>query len=1153
MSFTSSLKVKSVLSAGFLAVLLILGMVQTGHAQAVAYAGVSGVVTDSSGQVIPGAKVTAIETDKQFVRQTVTDAVGNYVLPNLPTGPYRLEVKATGFKDYVQSGLVLQVGSNVLINVTMQVGAVSETVEVTAVAQMTETKESGISQVIDERKITELPLNGRQATQLVLLSGASVQAPGGGMIGSKNYASSTTISVGGGQANGTTYLLDGGSHTDTMTNVNEPFPFPDALQEFSVETSALSARFGSHPGATVNAVTKSGTNSLHGNLFEFIRNGDLNARNFFSTTGHDTLKRNIFGGTIGGKAIRDKLFFFGGYQGLRNRSTPAATRQLVPNAAILGGDFSVMTNAANGCPQGSGVRLIDPLTRTSTTPAGTQFPNNIIPAARLNAAALKLATGYLNSSSADACGQVFFPIPSTGDENQFISRVDWLHNQKHTVFVRYFSAGFANPSVYDGKNLLTTTQPGNLERVQTATIGDTYSLGPGTLNSAHLTFVRRRDDRGPAQNQIGPNDIGINMFQKVPNFLLVTVTNFWSIGCGTCAPGHFNVNTWNATDDMDLIRGRHHISFGINFIRTQNNLISGFNENANITFTADANGPNSSAATTGLSLADFMIGRVSSFNQSNPTPDDLRQSMWALYVQDSFKWSPKLTLSAGLRWEPLLPNTDKYLRGTFLDFAAFQAGTVSQVYKNAPPGTFFPGDAGFPNSLWNRHLNNFGPRVGLAWNPHGDGRDTLRIGAAILYDSAELFFDERKTTNPPYGSSVQLSSGVSTPTAPTVGPFTNPYANYPGGNPFPAPSLFPLNGVYIQMPRDTKPTYMSQWNATYQRQFKGDWLATVSYLGNKTTHLWVGSEINYAVYQPGVLTQPSTQARRVLSLLSPTKGANYASINQADEGANGHYNALLLSVQHRFGHGFTLLTNYTISRCISDLDFTGELGGSPNSVPNNRGADRGPCGFDVHHVFNTSMVAVAGGFKGNPVVHALTRNWQLAPIIRAVSGGPFTVTTGTDNSLAGLGNDRPDLIASTGYGTVIPCAPTTAAVQVPCLQNYLVKANFAPNPTHVVTGGVITSTPRQGNLGRFTFRGPGALNVDMTLSRKFSITERYKMEVRFDAFNVINRANFNNPTTALNSGSFGQITGLPGAPGGSLLLPGVGDPRILQFAVKLAF
>jgi hypothetical protein len=1085
------------------------------HAQAVAIAEISGSVADQSGSALVNAQVRATEVEKQIVRSTVTDQTGRYVLSNLPVGPYKLEVQANGFKDYVQSGIILQVGQSATLNVVMQVGSLSEKIEVTAETAMVETHENGITQVIDEKRINDLPLNGRQATQLVLLSGASYQPPGGNsMVGSKNYNSSTTISVAGGQFNGTAYLLDGGDNTDTMTNVNLPFPFPDALQEFSVETSALSARFGTHPGATVNVVTKSGSNQIHGDLFEYLRNGNVNARPFFATA-HDSLKRNIFGATTGGKIIANKLFFFGGYQGTRNRSQPPTVTNNILTPAALNGDFTALMSA--GCQSnGRAITLKDPTTGLPYT------NNNHIPQSQFNASAVKLATNYLPTTT-DPCGKIQYGIPQTGDEDQIIGRVDWAHSAKHSLYGRYFLAQFSNPSVYDGHNLLTTTQPGNLERVQTATVGDTYSLNPTTVNSFHATVTRRRDNRGPAANQIGPNDLGINMFQKVPNFLLVTVTNYFSVGCGTCAPGHFNVNSGQLADDVDLVRGRHQIAFGVNFVRTQNNLISGFNENGTITFNGNSLG-------TGNNLADFLIGKDSSFGQSNPTPDDLRTSIVGLYIQDSFKVNKRLTINAGLRWEPTLPNTDKYGRGTYLDPARFDAGQVSSVFPNAPVGLVFPGDAGYPRSLWNRHLMNFAPRLGLAWDPHGDGRDSFRIGGAILFDSSESYFDERKTTNPPYGGSITITN--------PAGGFSNPYLNFAGGNPFPSTGTFPAtSGVYIQMPRNTQPTYMAQWNASYQRQFANNWLATVSYIGNKTTHLWVGSEINPAVYTPGATTA-TTEARRVLVLRNP-KGAAYGSLNQADEGANAHYEALVLSLQHRFGHGFTLLTNYTDSVCVSDFDFTGELGTPPNSQPFNRGADRGPCNFDIRHVFNTSLVAMSTVKGSNPWVNRLLSNWQLAPIIRAISGRRFSVTTGSDNSRTGMGNDRPIQIASNAYATSSTCPLATTS----CV-SYLSPAGvaFLANPVGTF-----------GNSGRNALQGPGALNVDVTLSRTFPIHERIRLEARFEAFNVINRANFDNPTTALNSSNFGLITGTAQAPGGSLLLPSIGDPRILQFALKLHF
>src|SRR5579872_910674 len=481
-----------------------IGVPLPARGQATAIAEVFGTVSDPTGAALVGARVTMTETDKNTVFSAVTNQVGNYLLPNLPTGPYRLEVRATGFKDYVQSGMVLQVGNNIQVNVVLQVGSVNETVEVQATTSLVETKDTSISAAIDERRINELPMNGRQATSLIFMVGAAAYG-GSGDTGSKTFFSSTTISVAGGQGNGTAYLLDGGDNTDAMSNVNMPFPFPDALQEFSVETSAVSSRFGTHPGATVNVVTKSGSNQFHGDLFDYFRNGDLNARNFFAVK-HDSLKRNQFGGTAGGRIIKDKLFFFGGYQGTRQRTTPPQVTSYIPTPASLNGDFSVLAGA--GCQSnGKALQLFDPA-------SGQPYANNQIPKAQLNPIALKMATSYLPVTN-DPCGKVIYGIPSRGDEDQIIGRVDFIQNQKNTLYGRYFLDQYSNPAVFDGHNLLTTTQPGNLERTQSATIGDTYTFGPGTLNTFHASFNRVRDNRGPTAIPISPTSLGANMYNAV--------------------------------------------------------------------------------------------------------------------------------------------------------------------------------------------------------------------------------------------------------------------------------------------------------------------------------------------------------------------------------------------------------------------------------------------------------------------------------------------------------------------------------------------------------------------------------------------------------------------------------------------------------------
>lgn len=1092
-------------------------------AQAVANASIAGQVTDQSGGAVAGAHVKAIETERNVTHEATSDANGNYTLPNLPVGPYRIETTMDGFKTYVQSGIVLQVGDTPQINIGLQLGAVSESVEVVGGAAIVQTEQTSVAQVINQKSIVELPLNGRQPTQLVLISGAAVVTPAGDMTGSKNYFSSTTISVGGGQGNGTNYLLDGGNNTDTMTNVNLPFPFPDALQEFGVDTNSLPAKNGGQPGGLVNIVTKSGTNSFHGDAFEFLRNGDLNARNFFSAS-HDVLKRNQFGGTIGGKVIKDKLFFFAGYQGTRIRSVSNSSIAYVPTAAELAGDFSAAESP--NCVAGR------------TTPRSIHLPNasssvianstNVFASGvKYDAAALKLAA-YLPKTS-DPCGKVTYATPVIQNEDQGIGRLDYVQNEKHNMFLRYFHTVYTAPAFFDPTNVLVTGTAGNDEGVHAATFGDSYAISPTTVNSFHATFTRRTDYRGPNTNFFNANALGINMTTFVKDDFRLSVSNGgFNVGCGTCSPGHFNVNTYQFSDDIDLIRGKHHISLGVDFIRTQNNILVGYLQNGSFAFNGSA---------TGDPILDFLTGTMSGFSQSLPQQPATRMTIPALYVQDIFKLNSKLTINGGIRWEPMFWPYDNNKRGSTFSMAAFLANEHSVVYPNGPAGTFFIGDSGIPRSFANNRLGLISPRLGLAFDPGGNGKQVVRAGVAMMYDAGMLYTAQRVASNPPFVNEIDLLGSA-------AGGFSDPWNtgyHYSGGNPFP-PTLgyFPQYALNIDLPVNLKPTTLYQWNFSYQRQFGSDTLATISYMGNKTSHIWVGRELNPAVYSAAVCaaqtthtcTTGNTNQRKLLSVLNPSQGQYYGNVDLLDDGANANYNAMLISVNKRTSGGLTFLANYTWSHCISEGDFGGDITGPGFMNPYNLAQDRGDCNFDIRHILNASIVATST-VKGHSLKARLLNNWQLAPLVRALSGAALNITTGTDASLTGVGLDRPNYV-----GGVDPYNSNWGSK----LQ-YLNPAAFTAN-----TAGTY------GNLGRDVLRGPGQLQFDLSLSRVFGLTERLKLEGRAEAFNVINHTNFVAAATGTgipgistsgisltrSSGTFGQITS-------------AGDPRILQFAMKLTF
>ncbi len=1088
------------------------------RAQQVAGAELDGRVTDPSGQSIAGAQVKVTNVDTGQVRTTVTDVTGRYALPNLRVGHYQLEVAAPGFKTYVQKGIELEVATNPSIPVQLQIGAVTESIQVTENAAQVETKENSIAQVVDTQRMVNLPLNGRNLTQLLTITGfstSSMNLRGGDLTGSKNIQgtdASGTFSVAGGAANGVNYLLDGGDNNDAFSNVNMPIPFPDAVKEFSVETNGLPAQYGLHPGGVVNIVTNSGTNAFHGDMFDFFRNGDLNARPH-GVVNHqpirDSLKRNQFGGTIGGPIKKDKVFFFAGYQGTRQRSDPANRTSYVPTAAALAGDFSVLdaAKASGGCLSAA---------RTLKDPSGHPYPGNRIPVSTFDPAGRKLATSYLPASP-DPCGTYEYGYPANNPDDEIIGRVDYNISEKHSLFGRYFIYDYTGQYLFNGQNALTTSQSGNQDRAQTMTVGDLYTFSPTALNAFHATFDRRRDNR--ASTLFSPRDLGVNMFINTPTYSQITVSNYsgsgFNIGCGTCAQANFDINTYQVADDLTLIRGKHQIAFGFDGRKDQFNSYNYQQANGQFSF---------NGSTTGDGLADLLIGRFSNLTDGNVISDYLRQTVMALYAQDTFHATPHLTLNLGVRWEPAVPAYDKYGRGDQFLWPLFLQNFHSSVYPNAPAGLLFYGDSQdqYGKALTDSHWANFSPRVGVVWDPTGSGRQTIRSSFTLMHDTPELFYPERWTTNAPYVSSIGLTSGQ----------FSNPFADYAlngrTGDPFPgAGPIFPTQGTYISLPPNISPNYVMQWNLSYQRQIATNWDVTANYMGNASRHIWGSTDINYAVPGPGA-TLANENQRRLAYLANPAQGQYYTDIQQTDDGGNAEYHALFLSIEHHFAKNYTLVANYTWSHCVSSWDFTGELAGTQYQNPLNRAqGERGSCDWDHRQNFVTTMVVQSPGFGGH-LTRRLTKDWMISPIISMYTGAPFTITDGKDISLSGQNNDRPNVIAPNQVFAVPQAA-------LPYWFNPAAFQCAGSNAACSVFSGQF------GNLGRNALYGPGTISWDMNITRMFQVTERWRLELRGEFFNIMNHANWNPPGTTLSSsGTFGAVTAFS-------------DPRIVQMALKLYF
>jgi Carboxypeptidase regulatory-like domain len=1066
---------------------------------------INGVTKDQSGAVLPGVEITATQANTGAKRSAVTDETGAFLLPNLPIGPYQLEAALPGFKTFKQTGILLQVSANPTINVVLEVGRVSDQIEVQADAALVETRSTGVGAVIDNQRVLELPLNGRQPVELIILSGAAIG--GGAQATNRNYPTQS-ISVGGGLNNGLTYLLDGGTHNDPFNNLNLPLPFPDALQEFKVETSAVPAQYGQHSAGAINAVTKSGTNSFHGDLFEFVRNGVFNATSPWALK-RDELKRNQFGGVLGGPIKQNKLFFFGGTQITYIRSLPTDQRSFIASPAMLAGDFT--TVASTACRP------------TPLTLRGPFVANQINPS-QFSAPALNMLKRL--PTTTDPCGEIRYGRKIDSDEQVYVGKVDYTVNDKHSLFFRMQSAHLFQPTNYDGENLLTSSEADYRRRADSWVLGDTYLLGPSTVSSFHGTLLRTVNVKTfPDLFTLG--DLGVkNIYYpqglaKIPG--VAVSPNGFSIHSDPGMPGNTNSTVGQLSEDLSLVRGRHQVGFGVNYILSHMNNKKSSPARPRAVFNADG---------TGLAMADFMIGRLSSYGQGNLNTFYYRQHYLGAYIQDTWTAASRLTLSGGLRWEPYQAPSNERGYYLYFDQAWFDQGVESSVYENAPAGFLFPGDPQLPkkvqHSIGPDHLLRFAPRLGLAWDVQGNGLMTVRAAYGLYTDYPHFYQYGGYSDQPPWGAEVTLDS---------PGPFEDPWQGYPGGNPFPfvlsKNTVFPRFGTFVTIPKDLQMPYINQWNLSIQRQVGSDWLFAANYLGSSVIHNLINSEGNPAVFLgtgsctiPGpngtantyttCSTTSNTQQRRKLYLQNPNQGVNIGNVVVADDGGTRTYDALLLSVQKRRAHGVTIQGNYTWSHCIEDSGLTPQFQNNGQQVSDRRRLNRSDCDQDRRHNANLSTVYETPRF-GNNMLRRVASHWRLSGIVKLTSGAPLTITPGTDRALTATNDQRMNYAGGDVYHSDknIDHWFNIAAFQLPALGTY-------------------------GDLGRNNLLGPGRISIDMGATREFRLTEKQSVEFRVEAFNAPNHVNPGNPVTVFNSATFGKIqTG--------------DDPRIMQLALKYVF
>jgi len=1055
----------------------------------------SGIVSDPSSAVVAGATVTVHDMGTGYTQATKSESTGQYLFPSLPVGTYQITVSMAGYNQYVQKGIVLSVGQAASQNVQLRVGKVEQQIVVTANSAMVTTDSATVGQLIDQREISELPLNGRDVQQLVFLAPGTTNVTSnycaanceGGVFPSEQYAK-----VNGGGANGVNYLLDGVDANDTYINTNVPFPNPDAIQEFTLNTSNMSATFGNAIGGVVNVVTKSGTDKIHGDLFEFLQNSALDASNYFSGGAVNPLKQNQFGGSIGGPIIKNRLFYFGSYQGTRFRTANNGQVAFVPNAAERTGDFSDV-----GGPQ------------VTVSPVATYILNHI-----------PLPNGPNDQLT-------FNGGPDAQNTDEYLAKVDFNFG-KHHLSGHYFQMNYTDPVfVPPSSDLLELRADAEHLVLKNISMVDIYNVSSNfllssffgynsengtTLSSAPFSMADAGSNIAVPQNRGGGNSAVLNVSIGNDIYLPGTPYGLWNRGDQSLR----EIATW--------MHGKHEVQFGGEILRVRLPMGNQYQESGVFTF---------DGSVTGVPLADFEQGTVASFVQGGGLYLDVTGYRESFFVQDSWKATPRLLLSAGLRWDPFFPYTDSKGR-----VACFVPGAQSVRFPNAPVGMLFGGsnhDPGCPASSIYNNPKNFAPRLGFAYRLTEDGKTSIRGGVGYYYEAPNTVAFEDVVGVPPFAPIINLtdvsvadpygSSGVTNPFPGQFGPI----------NPTPSTAIFPNGGISFSQifDRHFRLPMVLAYNLTIEHGFRQDWMLRAAYVGNNGHHLsGTGDQEN------GLLQLNPSHWDATLQQEVPVY-SNYGSIASINSGVDSNYNAAQITLEKRMTHGFSFLTNFTWSKELNDF---APIGGSPyltNSCSCGRYFDYGPSDDDLSKVFKVNgeyMVAHVGLPKA---IDKVVNGWGLSGTVSWQSGSPFSIFSGEDNSLSGMLGDRADLAPGYTVRNAVLGSGRSHAAQI---AEWFNTNAFQENATGTF-----------GDTGKSILRGPRFFDADLAAVKNAKITERLAMEFRAEFFNAFNNVNFGKPDgdlADLGSG-FGQITGLAG--GSSSNTYGTAQPRIIQFAVKFSF
>jgi len=1146
---------------------------------------ISGTVTDPSGAIIPGVTVTAINTETGIQHSTQANEAGFYSFPALPAGHYDVHIQAKGFQEYRQTGLVIDVNSALRVDATLKVGAVTEEVSVSATAAHVETSNTQMGEVIGTTKMTSLPLNGRSYTDLLALQPgvAPVSSGESGGFSVSGNLNPGGISISGQREAANGFMVNGGSAEEKLYMTAGIVPNLDSIAEFRILTNNADAEYGNYSGGMVNVITKSGTNQFHGDAFEFMRNPHLDSRNFFSPD-RAVLHQNQFGGTEGGPIWRDKVFFFGDYQGTRMVQgvdtglvpvPSAANKEGIMGAAAFGsinqegafvpntvqGNFWANTLAQElGYPVQAGepYSLYDPNAGVSTCTSTAQcvFPNGVIPQSIFPA-----PTNFLMK---------YFPAPNDGPYFSSSAYKQTLRDDKGAIRIDantrlgmvsgyYHVDDFFLVNPYGGASL-----PGfgasNNGRAQLFNVGITKTLGPSAVNDLHLHFAR-----DVQFNSVGTGGLGVSLASQgfsgiYPNLPLAQQGvmnvgfNSYSIGAAEWPLYNYD-NTYQVTDSFSKVVSTHTIKLGGSYSYDQVTFKFPAGEDGGFGF---------NGGETGTDFADFLVGAPSGFYQGLVPPMYNRSRSYSVYGQDSWRVKPSLTVNYGLRWEVISPWWEVHNEQD-----ALVPGLQSKTFPTAPLGWVVAGDPGVPSTLSPTRYNNFGPRIGLAYSPSGrggllgkifggTGKTSIRTAYGIYYTTVEDRMESQNVGDAPFGF------WWSNPSPPM---FVTPYIDRPTGRDYhqrfpvavPPLNVSPTNPAtnvnWAQYePISSSPTmatsnrvpYAEHYNFSIERQFGAATLLSLSYVGTQGHRLIATNEANpgnpalcMSLSDPSAVTDGNTCGPyRENGIYHPVTGGTitttrypfsdaFGSDSWMATMANSNYNGVETTLRHTAGR-VEFLVGYTFSKSLDNASGDG-LGLGDIMNPVNPKVTKALSAFDTtHNLVVSYSYRVPFDKLGK---NRLTDGWVLSGITRFATGFPVYVMEGDDNSLLGTFGG--------GQGNSVD-EPNRLAGSLNITDPRKGDLNSGTNPYFNIAMFTPEAIGQLGNSSRRFFHGPGFNNWDIALTKDLRLTESKSLQFRGEFFNTFNHAQFNSPGGNIDSGTFGFVTS-------------ASAPRIGQVAIKFVW